>query len=205
MKVLNRGSAQSKEYYCVPYKCSNLKKAKHYLILNVNFQQQVSEVGGWKKINELKISIASIYDSKKDKTLVFSESELPKLFELMYKRLTVGFGIKRLDLIVLAASGLDLNQCKFFDMMVNLEAQIWGPLLSLKSVIEGTLQSSMEFASVDLWKENDIKKLKELSIKNVNLVHELFKSGQSHGFITVKTEDVPCQIPVQWQSLTLTQ
>ena len=201
-KVFNRGSAQSKEYYCVPYKSSSLKKHKNYMILDLQVQQQASEIGGWKNISLFKISVVAVYDSKKEKSMVFTEEELPALFELMYKRLVVGFGIKRLDLIVLAAHGLDLDKCKFFDMMVNIECQIWGPLLGLNSVIQGTLDKSMDFAPVDLWKEDEKEKLSNLSQEHVGLIHDVFKSGQESGFIQVKTEEESYQIPVQWKSLT---
>ena len=213
MRVLNRGSATSKDFYCQPYKSSTLDKPKHYIVLDVHVQQKASEIGGWKKMNDLKISIVTVYCSKKDSVLVFKEEDIPSLIELCYKRVVVGYGIKRIDLIVLAAYGLDITKCKFFDMMVNLEAQLWGPFLKLNSVLLGTLNKTLEFNPVELYKEENMDELVKLGTEHVEMIHELFVYGKTNSHIIVKEmelvgedEDkkeieVENKIPVSWKML----
>jgi hypothetical protein len=202
-KVFNRGAAQSTELFCEPYRNSKVKKNKHYIVLDVQVQQLISQIGGLKKIDQLSISLVAVYDSKKDAALVFKPDQLDSLFELCYKRLVVGFGIKRLDLIVLVNAGLDLKKCKFFDMQSYLDSLLWGPLIGLNSVFNGTLDKQLEFQPVDLFVAEELEKLEKLAIEHVNMINDVFAFGQKNQFITIKdkTGEDSSQVPVNWDSL----
>eukprot|EP00834_Sanchytrium_tribonematis_P006025 NODE_411_length_7931_cov_0.531920.p4 type:complete len:217 gc:universal NODE_411_length_7931_cov_0.531920:1912-1262(-) len=203
MRLINRNTTQSKEFYCAPYKATPSKKLKHYLILDVHVQQLDSEVGGSKHLDKLKISIASAYDSKKDKLITFNAKDIEKLFDLCYKRLVVGFGIKRKALLILASHGLDINKCRFFDMMVSLESMMWGPFLKLEAVSNGTVGKYNQFSPIDLFKEKKMDELKTNAEETIQILKEIFEYGYKNGVIKVSEGEETIEVPVQWSSLLL--
>src|SRR3954451_18811296 len=83
---------------------------RHFLVLDLETQRLVQEVGGWDHIDKLGISVACAYDSKSDSFLSFKENELSTLVELCYERLVVGYNVRGFDLPVMVPYGLDIKR-----------------------------------------------------------------------------------------------
>src|SRR3954468_22132754 len=77
---------------CVPFSedvipSSLFLKHRHFLVIDVETQKLVQEVGGWDHVDQLGISVACAYDSKTDQFLSFRENELRNLIDLCEERL----------------------------------------------------------------------------------------------------------------------
>src|SRR6476469_9297470 len=82
-------------------------KHRHFLVIDIETQNLVQDVGGWDHVDKLKISVACAYDTKTDQFLSFKENELKALIDLCEERLVIGYNIRGFDLLVMAAYGLD--------------------------------------------------------------------------------------------------
>lgn len=174
----------------------------HYLIFDIETQQLAEEVGGWAHIDRLKISVACAYDSKTDEYLTFRESELPKLFELMKKRLVIGYNSRGFDLVVCAAYGLPVHELDSFDMMVDIEAGTRLRFIKLESIAQGTLgvgKSAEGVKAVEWYKSGQIDKIIEYCLQDVKVTKEIFEHGRQKGFIKIQhsSENIR-NVPVQW-------
>ena len=112
---------------CVPFSedvipSSLFLKHRHFLVLDIETQRLVQEVGGWEHVDRLGVSVACAYDSKTDEFLSFRENELRRLIDLCEERLVVGYNIRGFDLPVLVPYGLDPKKLDVFDIMYDLEA-----------------------------------------------------------------------------------
>src|SRR5271168_434819 len=96
-------------------------KHRHFLVLDIETQNLVQDVGGWDHVDKLKISVACAYDSKTDQFLTFRENELKNLIDLCEDRLVIGYNVRGFDLLVLAAYGLEIRRVDCFDIMYDLE------------------------------------------------------------------------------------
>ncbi|NBP25605.1 MAG: hypothetical protein EBU81_13870, partial [Proteobacteria bacterium] len=72
----------------------------HYLVVDLETQNLVDDVGGWGHIDKLKISIACAFDSKTQQMLTFRENEIGKLNDLCEERLVIGYNIRGFDLLL---------------------------------------------------------------------------------------------------------
>src|SRR5215210_3413967 len=80
--------------YCVPFSedvvpSSLFLRHRHFLVLDIETQKLVQDVGGWDHVDKLGISVACAYDSKTDQFTAYRENELKKLIELCKERLVV--------------------------------------------------------------------------------------------------------------------
>src|ERR1700759_4671317 len=100
---------------CVPFSeevlpSSLFLRHRHFLVLDIETQKLVQEVGGWDHIDKLGISVACAYDSKTDQFLAFGENEMKQLIELCEERLVVGYNIRGFDLPVMVPYGLEIQR-----------------------------------------------------------------------------------------------
>ncbi|MGZ3699375.1 MAG: hypothetical protein ACXWP5_14695, partial [Bdellovibrionota bacterium] len=84
---------------CVPFSedvvpSSLFLHHRHFLIVDIETQQLVQDVGGWDHVDKLNVSVACAYDSKSDQFLTFRENELKTLIELCEERLVIGYNIR---------------------------------------------------------------------------------------------------------------
>lgn len=196
-----------KHLYCVPFSedvvpSSLFLKHRHYLILDIETQRLVQEVGGWDHVDQLGISVACAYDSKADQSLVFREHELQSLITLCEERLVVGYNIRGFDLPVLVPYGLRIHQLDVFDIMYDLETLTRQRYLKLESVTQGTLgkgKSAEGIQAVEWWKTGQIQKIIDYCQQDVKITWDLFQFGRQNGFIKIqRSEGEALQVEVQW-------
>lgn len=196
-----------KHGYCVPFSedvipSSLFLKHRHFLVLDIETQRLVQEVGGWDHIDKLGISVACAYDSKTDKFLAFREEELKKLIELCEERLVVGYNIRGFDLPVMVPYGLEIKRIDTFDLMYDLEALTRQRFLKLEHVAQGTLgtgKSADGLLAVEWWKKGEIQKIIDYCMQDVKVTRDVFQFGRQNGFVRIqRSEDKIVQVPVQW-------
>ena len=196
--------------YCVPFSedvipSSLFLKHRHFLIIDVETQKLVQEVGGWDHVDKLGISIACAYDSKTDRFLVYHENELKKLIQLCEERLVIGYNIRGFDLPVLQPYGLQFQKLDVFDIMYDLETLTRQRFLKLEAVARGTLgtgKSADGLLAVEWWKSGQVDKIIEYCTQDVRVTRDVFEYGRKNGFVKIQrsaeaTEKVT-QVPVQW-------
>lgn len=192
---------------CVPFSedivpSSLFLKHKHYLVVDVETQKLVQEVGGWDHVDKLGVSIACAYDSKTNKFLAFRENELEKLFTLCEERLLIGYNIRGFDLAVLAPYGLETQGLDVFDILYDLETLTRQRYLKLDAVARGTLgegKSADGLQAVEWWKKGQIDKIIEYCTQDVKVTRDIFEYGRTHKFVRIQSGDAPArQVAVQW-------
>jgi DEAD/DEAH box helicase domain-containing protein len=199
-----------KHNYCVPFSedvipSSLFLKHRHFLVIDIETQKLVQEVGGWDHIDKLGISVACAYDSKTDEFFSFQEKELQKLIDLCEERLVVGYNIRGFDLPVLASYGLDPKKLDIFDIMYDLEAVTRQRFLKLEYVARGTLgtgKSADGLLAVEWWKTGQVQKIIEYCLQDVKVTRDVFQFGRQNGYVRIQrsadSENKPTQVTVQW-------
>jgi DEAD/DEAH box helicase domain-containing protein len=193
--------------YCVPFSedvipSSLFLKHRHFLVVDVETQKLVQDVGGWDHVDKLGISVACAYDSKTDQFLSFLEADMKKLIELCEERLVVGYNIRGFDLPVMAPYGLDAGKLDVFDIMYDLEALTRQRFLKLEAVARGTLgagKSADGLMAVEWWKKGEIQKIIDYCTQDVKVTRDVFQFGRQNGFVRIqRSEENITQVPVQW-------
>lgn len=177
-------------------------KNKNYLVIDIETQKLVQDVGGWDHVDKLGVSVVCAYDSKTDQMLSFLEADLPKLFDLCQERLVVGYNIRGFDLLVLAAYGLKHQTLDVFDIMYDLETLTRQRYLKLEAVARGTLgtgKSADGLQAVEWWKQGEIQKIIDYCMQDVAVTRDVFKYGRENGKVRIqRSEENITDVPVQW-------
>lgn len=195
---------------CVPFSedvvpSSLFLKHRHFLVIDVETQKLVQEVGGWDHVDKLGVSVACAYDSKTDQFLAYRENELKKLIDLCEERLVIGYNIRGFDLPVLVPYGLDPSKLDVFDIMYDLEALTRQRFLKLEAVARGTLgtgKSADGLLAVEWWKSGQVQKIIEYCTQDVKVTRDVFQFGRQNGFVRIQrsadAENKGQQVAVQW-------
>ena len=177
-------------------------KNRHFLVLDIETQRLVQEVGGWDHIDKLGISVACAYDSKTDQFTAYREHEMPALIDLCYQRLIVGYNVRGFDLPVMVPYGLKLKGLDVFDIMYDVEALTRRRFLKLETLAQGTLnvgKSADGLMAVEWWKSGQIDKIIEYCMQDVKVTRDVFQHGREHGHIKLRNADeTNVQVNVQW-------
>lgn len=177
-------------------------KNRHYLVVDLETQNLVQDVGGWGHIDKLKISVACAYDSKTQQHLTFLENEIPKLNELCEERLVVGYNIRGFDLVILQAYGLDLTHLDVFDLMYDVQTLTRQKFLKLEALAQGTLnagKSADGLLAVQWWKEGKIDQIIQYCQQDVQVTKDIFEYGRKNGNVKIRKADgSDSEVKVNW-------
>lgn len=192
---------------CVPFSedvmpSSLFLKHRHFLVIDVETQRLVQDVGGWDHVDKLGISVACAYDSKTDQFLSYTEDKMGELIKLCEERLVVGYNIRGFDLLVMAPYGLEAKKLDVFDLMYDLEALTRQRYLKLEAVARGTLgtgKSADGLQAVEWWKQGEIQKIIDYCMQDVKVTRDVFQYGRQNSFVRIqRSEENVVQVPVQW-------
>jgi DEAD/DEAH box helicase domain-containing protein len=177
-------------------------KHRHFLVLDIETQNLVQDVGGWDHIDKLKISVACAYDSKTDEFKSYRENELKNLIDLCEERLVVGYNIRGFDLPVMVPYGLEIKRVDAFDIMYDLETLTRQRFLKLEAVARGTLgagKSADGLMAVEWWKKGEVQKIIDYCLQDVKVTRDVFQYGRQNGFVKIqRSEEKITEVPVQW-------
>ncbi len=177
-------------------------KNRHYLVVDLETQNLVQDVGGWGNVDQLKISVACAYDSKTNEMLTFLENEIDQLNALCEQRLVVGYNIRGFDLIIMQAYGLDLKGLDVFDIMYDLQTLTRQKYLKLETVAQGTLnagKSADGLMAVEWWKKGEIDKIIHYCKQDVKVTADIFEYGRKNGLVKLRrAEGNDVEVKVNW-------
>ena len=196
-----------KHGFCVPFSedivpSSLFLKNRHYLVIDIETQKLVQDVGGWDHVDKLGVSVACAYDSKTDQFTAYTEDKLKDLIRLCGERLVVGYNIRGFDLPVLVPYGLQIKGLDVFDLMYDLETLTRQRFLKLETVAQGTLgvgKSADGLQAVEWYKQGQIQKIIEYCMQDVKVTRDIFQHGRTHGFVKLHRAEGPAkQVSVHW-------
>jgi DEAD/DEAH box helicase domain-containing protein len=173
---------------------------KHYLVVDLETQNLVQDVGGWGHIDKLKISVACAYDSKTNEMLTFTEDKIKDLNDLCEQRLVIGYNIRGFDLIILQAYGLTLEKLDVFDIMYDVQTLTRQKFLKLETIAQGTLnvgKSADGLMAVEWWKSGDLEKIITYCKQDVQVTKDIFEHGRKQGHVKLRRadgSDVPVRV-----------
>ena len=197
-----------RHWNCVPFSedvvpSSLFLKHRHFLVLDIETQKLVQEVGGWDHVDKLGISVACAYDSKTDEFLSFREERAQKSHRTLRRAPRRRLQHPRIRLPVMVPYGLEIKKVDAFDIMYDLEALTRQRFLKLEYVARGTLgtgKSADGLMAVEWWKQGKVQKIIDYCLQDVKVTRDVFQFGRQNGFVRIKRseEGDGTQVNVQW-------
>jgi DEAD/DEAH box helicase domain-containing protein len=173
------------------------------VILDVETQRGVDEVGGWGRIERLGLALAVVYDETGQEYRVYREGDVDRLLvDLALADRVVGFNIDRFDLRVLAPyCTFDLSRIATVDMLWEIHSRI-GFRLSLDHLARTNLGESKTASGIESlawWREGRADLVEEYCRKDVELTRRLWQLGRSQGFLLYRDHaERTVRVPVSW-------
>jgi len=153
--------------------------------------------------SKLQVSVVAVYDFKSQKTQVFTEKEISKLFPIFEQAsYVIGYNSNSFDIPVLQGyyPG-DISVFNSFDILEDIRNKI-GRRLSLNDMISATLgkkKSGHGLEAIDFYKEGKWEELKKYCLDDVMLTRELFEYGARNREVYYLNEIGKIPIKVDWQ------
>ena len=172
------------------------------LVFDLETRNLSHEVGGWKNIHLLRLSVAVIWDSVTDSYFTFEEKDVENLIDhLKSADIVIGFNVEHFDYKVLQAySNTDFKKIYTFDMLKDIESRI-GFKIGLGHLATETLGSGKSadgLLAVQWFREGKIDLVKEYCQKDVEVTRDLFMYGCNNGYIVYKRKDKRVRLPLDW-------
>jgi DEAD/DEAH box helicase domain-containing protein len=180
------------------------EKSPRILYFDLETRNLAAEVGGWKNCHLMRVSVASVYDTRYEEFLTFTEERLEEFFGLLTEAdLVVGFNIKRFDFLVLRPyTTMALERLPAFDILEDINRRL-GFRLGLDHLAQQTLgrgKSADGLQAVSWFRSGEMEKLAEYCRRDVEVTRDLFLYGIEHGHLIYRRKgvDVPVRLPVDW-------
>lgn len=176
---------------------------KNIVYFDLETQKSAEEVGGWRHISRMGMSIGVTFSTARGEYQIYAEQDVNDLVtELQRADLVVGFNILRFDYEVLHGyTPLDLRQVPTLDLMVSLEETLQHRL-SLDAIATATfgLEKTAEgMQALEWYKQGrllDIARYCCYDVKLTRLVHEY---GRKHGQVHYRNRfGRKMTVPVKW-------
>jgi DEAD/DEAH box helicase domain-containing protein len=148
-------------------------------------QKSASEVGGWARKRDMKMSVGVTYSTATGEYKIFGEPDAPELVnQLLRAERVVGYNILNFDYEVLGAyTTFDLWQIPTLDLMVEIE-KVLDHRLPLDSLAKATLnypKLADGIQALRWFKEGKLIEVAEYCCFDVKITKELHEYGCKHG------------------------
>ncbi len=174
-----------------------------YAVMDLETQRSFEDVGGRRNIDQMGMSCAVVYDSRKDMFVTFLEDRVDALIDYLASfALVVGFNIKRFDYRVLSG----YRRCNFkkintLDIFQDVQ-QYLGYRVSLNRLAGETLgaaKSADGLTALRWWQEGRIDDIVTYCREDVRITRNLYRFGKEHGYLRfVHKQGFAARIPVAW-------
>jgi DEAD/DEAH box helicase domain-containing protein len=175
-----------------------------YGVFDVETRRSAQEVGGWHRAARMGISVAVLYDGRRDEFFTFEEDEIGQMIEHLFSlELVIGFNNKRFDNQVLSAyTSRRLSNLPSLDILEEISGQL-GYRLSLDRLAEHTLQVKKEgngLLALQWFAQGRLDLLRAYCRKDVAITRDLFLYGlrENHLLFQNKAGNV-VRLPVAFQ------
>src|SRR3954462_7394466 len=162
-----------------PLALDSTARRRNIVYFELESQKSAEEVGGWDKINQMRMSNGVTYNSARGEYRIYGEKQVDDLLtELQRADLVVGFNNLRFDYEVLTYYTVyDLRQIPTLDVLVDLQAKLQHRL-SLDSVACATLgveKTAEGMQAIHWFRQGKLMEIAEYccyDVKITKLVHE---------------------------------
>ena len=177
--------------------------AKNFLYFDLETQKSAEDVGGWDKVNEMRMSIGVTYSTARQEYRIYSEKQVDALVaELQRADLVIGYNNLQFDYEVLHYyTVLDLRQIPTLDVMVELQKTLQHRL-SLDSVAAATLgveKTSEGMQAIRWFREGRLMDVAEYCCYDVKITRLIHEYGAAHRQLFYKDRfGNKVTVPVEW-------
>ena len=181
-----------------------LQGPKRVVVFDVETQKLAQEVGGWKNISKMRLSLA-VAHTEEDGFLTFTEANVSELIELLKGAdLVVGFNHVRFDYEVLSAYSPErLKALPNLDILLHVQAAL-GFRLKLDHLAEFTLGRKKSGHGLDAarwFREGKMDLIERYCRDDVAITRDLYRFGLEKGFLLYRREGQGVsKIPVDWST-----
>ena len=168
---------------------------KNIVYFDLETQRSISDVGGYKNCDQLKVSVGVAYSTKTGKYHIFGEDGMDELVQMLLSAdLVVGYNHIGFDYKVLQGyTIMDMeSQTINLDMMLDIQGII-DKRLKLDSIAEATLGMSKTADGLEAlkwWKEykntgdkSPLMKIAEYCAYDVKVTRFVYEYGAEHGYV----------------------
>lgn len=182
---------------------ADLLEGMAFGVLDIETQRSAQEVGGWHNADQMLVSCAVLYDSKKDAFLEFLEDQIPLLIEhLTGLDLIVGFNIERFDYRVLSGySDTDFRVFPTLDILSEVHRRLGYrlPLGHLAEVTLGVPKTADGLQALRWWQQGRLREIIDYCKHDVQITRDLYLYGKSKGYLLFNNKaGNTVRIPVSW-------
>jgi DEAD/DEAH box helicase domain-containing protein len=181
------------------------KPAPRVLYFDLETQKLAREVGGWGNVHLMRVSVAVVYDSVREKFFDYRENQIDGLIaHLAEADLIVGFNVKRFDYRVLGAySAADLQQLPTFDILEDIYGRL-GFRLGLDHLARETLnrgKTADGLQAVEWFRRGEMQEIIDYCREDVRVARDLFRHGLEKGCLIyrAKPDDKRVRLLVDWR------
>jgi RNase_H superfamily len=172
------------------------------LVLDLETKKSFDDVGGFKNVHLLEISVVGVYSYERDEYRTFRESEFAELEEWLKKAsLVIGFNSKSFDFAVLQPYfRWKLDKIPHLDIMEEVVYAL-GHRLKLDSIATTTLGEGKSGDGLDaIWyyRNQEWDKLIKYCLVDVKVTKEIYEYGLRHGNMWFTNRGQLTPIPVRW-------
>jgi DEAD/DEAH box helicase domain-containing protein len=177
--------------------------AKNIVYFDLETQLSADEVGGWRNIAKMRMSVGVTFSTAREEYKIFDENSVSDLIrDLQRADLVVGFNNLRFDYEVLQGyTSLDFTQLPTLDLMVDLQNKL-NHRLSLDAIAAATfgLKKTAEGLQAIRWfKDGRLLDIAEYCCYDVKLTKLIHEHGARHGQIHYANRlGKKMTVPVNW-------
>ena len=149
-----------------------------YGVFDLETRKSAQQVGGWKNVKDMQVSVAVLYDSQDDHYYSYNGEQVDALIKhLQQLDLVVGFNIKRFDYKVLSGySDFNFDNLPTYDLFSAIGNRTG--LDKLASATLGTKKSAHGLQAVEWWEQSKLQELEEYCRQDVKITRDLFLHAQ---------------------------
>ncbi|MEE2946969.1 MAG: ribonuclease H-like domain-containing protein [Verrucomicrobiota bacterium] len=160
---------------------------RNIVYFDLETMRSADEVGGWKHIDRMGMSIGVTYSTDKEGYSIYAESEVNDLIEELQRAdLVVGFNHIRFDYEVLHGyTTLDLRQIPSLDLMVDLQEKLSHRLKldSIANATFGTEKTADGLQALKWFKEGKLMEIAEYCCYDVKITKMVHEYGAKNGCV----------------------
>lgn len=174
------------------------------IVFDLETKKEFAEVGGYRNVHLLGISVAGVFSYADDQYRAFEEREIDQLEEMISNAsLLIGFNNKHFDNQVLQPyfKNVDLSKIPTVDLMEKIEGVV-GFRLGLDALARVTLgeqKTSHGLEALKWFREGKIEEIKKYCLQDVKLTKELYEYGLNHGSVLFESRNEGVKaVPARW-------
>ncbi|MBM3839017.1 MAG: helicase [Verrucomicrobia bacterium] len=176
---------------------------RNIVYFDLETQRSADEVGGWKNIRDMRMSVGVTFSSRDGQYRIYDERRVNDLIaELMRADLVVGFNQTLFDYEVLHSySIVDLRQIPALDLLLDLQ-KVVNHRLSLDSISSCTLgveKTSEGMQAIEWFRQGRLLEIAEYCCYDVKITRLLHEYGAKHKQLFYRNRfGNKLSVPVAW-------